>query len=708
MADPKATRPEDKTILKTADEVASHVSQEELTPSKEFIPYIVIVDGPRSGTRFQLRDGDNLIGRSVSSVAMLEDQSVSRKHSALTKTSTGWLIRDEGSKNGTFINGQKLKDPVIIGHGDVIKVGIYSLRLIIKEATSEEEMAALPPEPEGKTVMFARQTETKTFAEGSKEGEANAEEAKVKEGGLTGEFDMEGGKQTIEDVEGVDLPEPDELPEKKRHPLWTYLAMGSAVLLVAVSGLGAYLYLSKRKVEPPPPLQTATTPQTIAPEVPQTPKTIPIFLDFASSPLPARVSVEGKDHGIAPVKVNLELAPGKTYKAVGTFSLDELQDSRAVEVTFTVETDSTLIPILFKGAIGIIKVSSLPRDTQLYLEGYYADDPFKAKTSKLTDVVFGKPIYVPYGKYLIELRLPKQIGGSNQFVEDIRFRREVQIAEENPIYEINVTEDDLQKFPAEIRSIPDRADVFVDGQIVGKTPYQGIFPLGEHVMTLRKDGYFEHTQNLKMDINTIYQIEIPLKTTVAGEFVNAGKILMNKGLYKEALQQFSEAFKNSPTASEIAEAQYHLGMCYMHLGDAATSLGYFEQARQNPNYQYQAMLGLASIYGAQKDISKALPLLVEVMLKSQDDEVKRNATAVFKQLSPLRSVMYIYSEPEGASVSVNDKVIEQKTPLILHDLGLGNYKIRIQKDGYVSQDLNISMSIAEFNPVIIKLKPVEE
>ncbi|MBI2341922.1 MAG: FHA domain-containing protein [Deltaproteobacteria bacterium] len=112
MADPKATRPEDKTILKTADEVASHVSQEESTPSKDFIPYIVIVDGPRSGTRFQLREGDNLIGRSVSSVAMLEDQSVSRKHSVLTKTSTGWLIRDEGSKNGTSINGQKLKDPV--------------------------------------------------------------------------------------------------------------------------------------------------------------------------------------------------------------------------------------------------------------------------------------------------------------------------------------------------------------------------------------------------------------------------------------------------------------------------------------------------------------------------------------------------------------------------------------------------------------------
>jgi len=119
------------------------------------------------------------------------------------------------------------------------------------------------------------------------------------------------------------------------------------------------------------------------------------------------------------------------------------------------------------------------------------------------------------------------------------------------------------------------------------------------------------------------------------------------------------------------------------------------------------MLGLASIFGSQKEMAKALPLLVEVMLKVKDDNIRRDATAVFQQISPLRSVMYIYTDPEGASVVVNDKPVAQKTPLILHDLGLGNYKIRLQKDGYVSQDLSVNMSITEFNPVIVKLKPIE-
>jgi tetratricopeptide (TPR) repeat protein len=323
-------------------------------------------------------------------------------------------------------------------------------------------------------------------------------------------------------------------------------------------------------------------------------------------------------------------------------------------------------------------------------------------------VVFNKPIYIPYGKYIVELRQPKKIGDSGQFVEDIRFKREFTITEENPIFEISVTDDDLNKFPAEIKSVPDKADVFIDGQTMGQTPYRGDFPLGEHTLVLRKDGYFEHSQSLKMDINMLYSIEVPLQTTVAGQFINAGNLLYNKGLYKDAIAQFSEVFKNSPTEREIGQTQYLLGMSYLQMGDSATAMGYFEQARQREDFKYPAMLGMASIYGTLNNMAQALPLLVEVMLKSTDEQVKSDAHGVFRQLSPLRSVMYIYTDPEGATVVVNDKPIQQKTPLILHDLGLGNYKVRLQKDGFIPQELNINMSIAEFNPVIIKLKPIEQ
>jgi len=710
MPDNKTVRPDDKTILKTADEVAKSGSAEEFTPSKQFIPYVVVVDGPHAGTRFQLREGENPIGRSVSSVAMLEDQSVSRKHAVLSFTAGSWVLFDAGSKNGTFVNGKKVKDPVTIGHGDVIQVGIYALRLMTKAVSTEEEMAPLPPEAEGKTVMVSAAekkdaghvgTDTRTMASEEVIDTGKFEDRELETAGGT-ESGLEGGE-----AEGEGLPpEPQEAPEGRRGKLITHGAMAASLLIVIIAGGYAYWrFLGKA----PKPVSEPTEPKVASPvTTPAPPSQIPVFLDFASSPLPARVTMGNKDYGLAPVKVNVELEVGKTYEAVGMFQLEDIQDIRNITVSFTVAQDSTTIPILFKAPIGVLKIEKLPRESQIYLEGTYVADPFKPHTAKFSEVVFGKPIYVPFGKYVVELRQPKQIGESNQFIEDIRLKREFQISEESPIYEISVADDDLQKFPVEIRSIPSTADVFIDGQLVGQTPYKGEFPLGEHTMVLRKDGYFEQTQNLKMDINTPYLAEIVLKTTVAGEFINAGNTLMNKGLYKDAVTQFSESFKNSPTLKETAQAQYLLGSCYLHLGDLGTSLGYFEQARQHDDFRYPAMLGLASIYGSQKDTAKALPLLVEVMLKTQDEQVKRDATAVFKQISPLRSVMYIYSDPQGATVIVNDKPMEQKTPLILHDLGLGNYKIRIQKDGYVVQDLNINMSVTEFNPVIIKLKPIEE
>jgi tetratricopeptide (TPR) repeat protein len=498
------------------------------------------------------------------------------------------------------------------------------------------------------------------------------------------------------------------LENKRKRILFTMIG-GGVVLTAAIVTLVINLTGGKRPakpVEPPPPAAQPAMP--VPPAVPAGPKTIPVFLDFASSPLPATVYLEGKNYGMAPSKVNVELEPGREYTAEAVFNLNELQDSLVVKSAFTIEPATTMVPIFFKGPIGIVKVASIPRDTQLYIEGYYASDPFKPHTAKLTNVVFGKPVYVPYGKYTIELRQPKQLGESNQFIEDIRYKREAQITEDAPLFELSVTDQDLQVFPVEIRSVPEKADVFIDAQLVGQTPYKGDFPLGEHTLVLRKDGYFEHSQSLKMDINTPYLTEITLKTTLAGQFLNAGSALIAKGMYKDAVAQLSEAFKNQPTPRETAQAQYLLGVAYLSMGDTSTAGGYFEQAKAEPEFEFPAKLGLATIHGLQQNMSAALPLLVEVLVRTQDEKVRSDAHGLFRQLSPLRSVMYIYTDPEGAVVTVNDKPVGQKTPLILHDMGLGNYKIRIQKNGFVPQDLNINMSIAEFNPVIIKLKPVEE
>lgn len=719
----------DETALQSEDEMKGG--------AKVDGPYLILVQGPHQGFKFPMVSGDNTIGRIMGSEVLLEDHSVSRRHAVVTWSSEGWTVTDCGSKNGTFVNGQKISEKVTIGHGDVVHAGIYALRLVTKPMSKDEEIKP-PPDWEGRTLMTATRIrpdeETATLAEAERK-KKEAEEKK------------EGEEEKPIDERGTELEIPQEIQEEgseaKVSPRRKFLML--IVLILLVIGATAYVYFKfiYKGSRPGAPVKTPAAsaeetpavgaPQDAAPQQqgaqqpagaqptegtapavpPQPPKlevsaTVPVFLDFASSPLPAAVSFQGQDYGMTPVKVQAKLDVDKPYSADAVFEFKEIGEKYKLTVPFTVKRDEPLIPILFKGPIGAFKLMELPRDTQLYIEGYFIYDPFNARTAKLENVVFGKPVYVPYGKYVVELRREKELAGSGEFTQAIRYRREILISEDSPIFALKISDSDLNEFPVEVVSVPVGADVFIDAQKVGVTPYKGIFPLGEHSLSLRKDGYFEHKQDLKMDANIPVKMEIAMKTTAAGEFVNAGKLLMQKSLYKEAIEKMTEVFKNNPSDGEIAQARYLIGSCFVHLNDLGTAESYFKQSVENADMKYPSMLGLVSVYYGQGRKEEAIPAIVEVMLNAKDEEIKREATTLFRQISPLKSIIYIYSNPDGARVYLNDKLIGMVTPLILPELSLGNYRVRIEKDGFMPQDLNINLSINEFNPVIVDLKPLPE
>jgi tetratricopeptide (TPR) repeat protein len=276
------------------------------------------------------------------------------------------------------------------------------------------------------------------------------------------------------------------------------------------------------------------------------------------------------------------------------------------------------------------------------------------------------------------------------------------------MYTLEVTDEDLKIFPVKVRSDPKGAEVFIDGKLVGKTPYEGNFPLGEHRLVLRKEGYFEHSEELAVDINTPFVASVKLKTSIAGAHINNARLAMNRRLWQEAINELAQALTAGPAPSEVALANLMLGKAYFNLNDLQRALGYFEKARESEDQKYKAMLGIVNVYAVQQQTNKALPLLVEVMLKAKDEEVKREANDLFQKISPFRSVIYVYSDPPGADVMVNDKKVAQRTPVILHDLPLGRYRIKIEKPGFLPTDLSLTLSVNEFNPVIVKLKPMPE
>jgi len=91
------------------------------------------------------------IGRLSTSDLVLDSEQVSRKHAELIKDPMGrWWIRDLNSRNGTRVNGQMVKERMLVG-GDSIHIGEYSLQLV--GAGTPSSVASQQPPPESTTDL---------------------------------------------------------------------------------------------------------------------------------------------------------------------------------------------------------------------------------------------------------------------------------------------------------------------------------------------------------------------------------------------------------------------------------------------------------------------------------------------------------------------------------------------------------------------------
>lgn len=79
---------------------------------------------PRSP--FPLNKDQIFIGREVRCDVMLNNDSVSRRHAEVVRLAEGWLIRDLGSRNGTYVNGQRIQE-YVLQEGDLLTIGDINL-----------------------------------------------------------------------------------------------------------------------------------------------------------------------------------------------------------------------------------------------------------------------------------------------------------------------------------------------------------------------------------------------------------------------------------------------------------------------------------------------------------------------------------------------------------------------------------------------------
>jgi pSer/pThr/pTyr-binding forkhead associated (FHA) protein len=78
------------------------------------MPYLLQKD--RDGSTIQywnLHEGPTTVGRDSKVNARVDDQELSRQHFQITHEDTGFTIKDLSSRNGTFVNGQRVTEKVL-------------------------------------------------------------------------------------------------------------------------------------------------------------------------------------------------------------------------------------------------------------------------------------------------------------------------------------------------------------------------------------------------------------------------------------------------------------------------------------------------------------------------------------------------------------------------------------------------------------------
>src|SRR4051812_5134755 len=76
-------------------------------------------------------------------LSLAHDPTVSRMHALLENYGSAWSIRDLGSRNGTYVNGQKITAERLLRAGDQLRLG--TSRLTFCHSTPEPHAGQAPP-----------------------------------------------------------------------------------------------------------------------------------------------------------------------------------------------------------------------------------------------------------------------------------------------------------------------------------------------------------------------------------------------------------------------------------------------------------------------------------------------------------------------------------------------------------------------------------
>lgn len=100
---------------------------------------LIMKEGPTSGKSPRLTKTDLTIGRDENNDIVIDDPGISRTHVRLFSNGDGYIIQDQGSTNGTFVNGNQISGQHNLRSGDIVHLGknvVFEYRIVSNDLNS--------------------------------------------------------------------------------------------------------------------------------------------------------------------------------------------------------------------------------------------------------------------------------------------------------------------------------------------------------------------------------------------------------------------------------------------------------------------------------------------------------------------------------------------------------------------------------------------
>lgn len=110
---------------------------------------LTIREGPNPGQEFRLHSPEVVIGRDPHADLQINSPIVSRRHARLIQSGDGYFLEDLDSSNGTFLNGKRINERVVLNPGDRIKLGQV---IILIFGVVQQEFVEYPADPSSQAL----------------------------------------------------------------------------------------------------------------------------------------------------------------------------------------------------------------------------------------------------------------------------------------------------------------------------------------------------------------------------------------------------------------------------------------------------------------------------------------------------------------------------------------------------------------------------